>query len=627
MEEYRHTAAETIALFATRDSANGTAATEQQRIEQLAARLGLGRARLSALRAVMTWAVFLRPSTEPQDRECLRNYLDVMGYLPADRKVVACAERSRDTIDRAVPTLLEGFARGDLDPETFLDAEAGHRSQRLAGLTRSQLELLKSILRHQQALDAADLRDLVAQFPFPITRLNFFGRFIAGGCDDPGKAVRYLRLCTPFFVRLRSLLEGLSNDRYRFLVVQGMSGGREEVEEEEETEDSPPDDKRARAPAPSPAAVEKEVAELLLAAIDHAHDFVDGADAAIPTPFACIKVPELPDFLTDHVDRGEQTQLAAEFMDWLLTGNRDGALLHRKALSIERERDYRKARRDLRLARLKRRKHHRKTPQQDDKKAMSIWEREDARLARTIEDLEYRIKQDDRERARRKTILQQLDAAEAGGRTRIRKFREETARARQEGKRIVFTLLGGVNGAVFCKYLDRAFSAPLAPPSSSTGEGRGRQGVRWLRTASILLSPSAAQQLRDYRIQGFGSVAEQQLRDFPIVPAQMGPSLRFVLQRILPEKIDPKVGLLIDALLAHVRLPGAGARKHLTYLVRKWSGKKEPKAEDYLCYAFEHAAFLGESDLQAILRVLRELGFSDVPVRCKELSVEAAAVA
>ncbi len=60
----------------------------------------------------------------------------------------------------------------------------------------------------------------------------------------------------------------------------------------------------------------------------------------------------------------------------------------------------------------------------------------------------------------------------------------------------------------------------------------------------------------------------------------------------------------------------------MTYLVRKWSSKKEPKPDDYLLYAFEHAAFLSEPDLQAILFVLRELGFSDVPQRCKELSAE-----
>src|SRR6185312_12951335 len=99
-------------------------------------------------------------------------------------------------------------------------------------------------------------------------------------------------------------------------------------------------------------------------------------------------------------------------------------------------------------------------------------------------------------------------------------------------------------------------------------------GVKRLRQASFLLSPAAAQHIRDNRVQGFGSITEQQLRDFPIVPAQMGPSLRFILERILPEKIDPKVSMLLDVLRAHVRLPGASERKHFTYLVRKWSGVK-----------------------------------------------------
>jgi MoxR-like ATPase len=612
MDKHTHPAAETVTLLAAEAAAGGAVAAAQQRVDDLAARLGVGGARLSALHAVMAWAAFLRPSTDPDDREALRTYLDLMGYLPADRKIVASAERSRNTIDAALPGLLEGFADGELDPETFPEADAEPRPPRLAGLTRSQLDLLKSILRQQRALDGADPRDLVTQFPFPVTRVNFFGRFIAGGCDDPRKAIRYLRLNTPFFVRIRSLLEGLSNDRFRFLVIQGVT--KEDVpEEKEEAAESPAEAVQNQKPPAAPAMLAKEAAELLHASIDNAHDFVGGGDPAIPTPLACVKVPDLPQFATDHIDHGEQAQLAAEFMDWLLTGNRDGALLRRKALSVESERDYRKTKRDLRRSRARRKKHHQDAPaDQDNKKAMSVWEREDARLARAIDDAENRIKQADRERARRKTILQQLDAAEAG-RARIRKFREETAQAARLGKRLVLSLLGGSDGAVFCKYLDRAFS---------TGPDRARQGVKWLRVASFLLTPAAAQHLRDNRVQGFGSAAEQQLRDFPIVPAQLGPTLRFVLERILPEKIDPKVSMLIDALRLHVRLPGATERKHFTYLVRKWCGKKDPKPDDYLLYAFEHAAFLGEHELQSVLIVLRELGFADVPARCKELSAE-----
>ncbi|HKB36042.1 MAG TPA: hypothetical protein VKD72_06280, partial [Gemmataceae bacterium] len=628
MDEPTHTV--TVTLFAPEASPNGTLTAEQQHVEQVAARLGLGGAQLSALHAVMAWAVFLRPSTGPGDRERLREYLDVMGYLPADRKIVANAERSRDAIDEAVPQLLYEIAHCKFNPETFPDAEDAKAYQEFTGLTRSQLDLLKSILRHQCALDGADLRDLIAQFPFPVTSVNFFGRFIAGGCDDPRKAIRYLRLCTPFFVRIRSLLEGLSNDRFRFLVIQGINAAKEYAaeEKEEEADDSPPDGKQNQKPAAAPPALDKEATELLHGAIDNAHDFVGMRDPALPAPLVCIKVPDLPNFATDHIDKSEQAQLAAEFIDWLLTGNRDGALLRRKALSVETERDYRKTKRDLQQARAKRRKHHNTPADQDSKKAMSIWEREDARLAKMIESLEDKIKQTDRDRAKRKTILQQLDAAEAG-RARIRKFRYETAEAHHDGKKIVFSLLGGPDCAVFCKYLDRAFSTPSPLPLSPGGRGeekrgsdRWREGVKWLRAASFLLTPAAAQQLRANRVQGFGSITEQQLRDFPLVPSQMGPTLRFILERILPEKIDPKVSLLIETLRTHVRLPGASERKHFSYLVRKWSGKKDPKPDDYLRYAFEHAAFLSEPDLQAILLVLRELGFSDVPARCKELSAE-----
>src|ERR1041384_7759510 len=117
MDKHTHPGTGMITLFGPEASANGNVPAEQERIDQLAARLGLGRAQLSALHAVMRWAVFLRQSTNPCDREALRTYLDVMGYLPGDRKIVASAERSRATIDPVVPRLLEGFARGELDTE------------------------------------------------------------------------------------------------------------------------------------------------------------------------------------------------------------------------------------------------------------------------------------------------------------------------------------------------------------------------------------------------------------------------------------------------------------------------------------------------------------------------------
>src|SRR5579862_8202390 len=119
MHDHTSPVTEAITLFAADGSANGTVTAECQRVASMARRLGLGRAQLSAVQAVMTWAVFLRPSTERSDRERLRTYLDVMGYLPSNRKIVANAERRRTAVDAAVPPLLESFARGDLDADAF----------------------------------------------------------------------------------------------------------------------------------------------------------------------------------------------------------------------------------------------------------------------------------------------------------------------------------------------------------------------------------------------------------------------------------------------------------------------------------------------------------------------------
>src|SRR2546421_664600 len=99
MNDHTSAAGQLVTLFAANPAANGTMTAELQRVERLTERLGLDRAQVSAVHAVMTWAAFLRPSTDPHDRERLRTYLDVMGYLPADRKVVANAERSRATVD------------------------------------------------------------------------------------------------------------------------------------------------------------------------------------------------------------------------------------------------------------------------------------------------------------------------------------------------------------------------------------------------------------------------------------------------------------------------------------------------------------------------------------------------
>src|SRR6185436_5526200 len=72
MNDHTSQARQTVTLFATDASANGAASADRQRVEHLAGQLGLAPAQVSAVHAVITWAVFLRPSTDCGDREHLR---------------------------------------------------------------------------------------------------------------------------------------------------------------------------------------------------------------------------------------------------------------------------------------------------------------------------------------------------------------------------------------------------------------------------------------------------------------------------------------------------------------------------------------------------------------------------
>ncbi|MGE3808142.1 MAG: AAA family ATPase, partial [Gemmataceae bacterium] len=574
-------------LFSRTAAASLQAASRQ--IDEMAGRLGLSRAQLSTMKGLLRWATFLGAGHRPLLQCQLHDYLNLMGYLPQHGRVLANARRSTGSLDAALPHALEAIARGVLEPARFLADERG----RLRGdLTRSQLELLESIVCHQRRLDDTDLGDLTVQFPFPITSVNFFGRFIAGGCSEPRKAIRHLRIASGFFVRIRSLLEGLTHDRFRFLVVRAAPTAAATFKDDEVAPGLGRDD-----------------AELIHECVNHAADFL-GDDSL---NLVCIEVPELPYLATHHFESKERGQLAAEIIDWLITGNKSGVLLRRVALHPERERDCLRAKKELRTARRKLARHRRNAPvEPHTRRAMSIWEREDEKLEREIESLETRIKEANRERSKVKSVLRQLEEIETG-RSALRRFRAEVASALERGQQIVFSLLRTKEPLSVCQYLDRALSCVSE---------RQRRGVQVMRAASFLLSPGADFYIKQNRVGGFGSIVDQQLRYFDVALDEIGPSLRFILARILPEKFDPQVSMIVDTLLKQVRLPGVSERKHFAYLVKAWSGRRQPGPEDYLAYTFEHAVAFDERSLQKVLLVLRELGYSEIPRRCQELSRE-----
>ena len=488
-------------------------------------------------------------------------------------------------------------------------------SQRFAGLTRSQLELLKSILRHQRALDEADLRDLDRAVPVP----RHAASTSSAGSSPAAATTRARPSATCACARRSSSAsarcwKGCPTTASASWSSRASARAKEYApEEEEEAADA-----RRTASRTSRRSRRRRWTRRRRSCCTRPSTppTISSAAAtpAIPTPLACIKVPELPAFATDHIDKHEQAQLAAEFIDWLLTGNRDGALLRRKALSVESERDYRKAKRDLRQARAKRKKHHHDAPaDQDNKKAMSIWEREDAKLAKQIEDLENRIKQADRDRAKRKTILQQLDAAEAG-RARVRKFRDETAQARRRGQADRLQPAGrrrrrGVLQVPRPRLLDRA--GPRAPGREVAAAGVVPADAR--RGAAHPRQPRAG--LRQHRRAAAPRLPHRARADGAEPPLHPGAH---------PAREDRPEGQHAHRRAADPRPAARRRASASTSPTSSASGAaRRTRSRTTTCATPSSTRPSSASrTCRPILLVLRELGFADVPARCKELSAE-----
>lgn len=148
------------------------------------------------------------------------------------------------------------------------------------------------------------------------------------------------------------------------------------------------------------------------------------------------------------------------------------------------------------------------------------------------------------------------------------------------------------------------------------------EGVRILRTSKYLLSPEVHGLIEQGRVGGKTSVVEKQMREFEMPDEAFNHSLGYVTSGILPEREDPQLRELIDILLANVAIPGVSTPSQMKYLVANACGKKTPKAEDILEYAFERSEEVEILHLSAILRTLRRLGVERLPPRCVQLMAE-----
>lgn len=587
-------------------------------VEESAREQGISAPQLTALRALGRWSELLRAAAsspgEPRHEylEPLRNYLDSMGFMPRDARVVARALRGTIEIEQVVPELMQQLVKGEISVEQILNNNPKTIQRQFPDLTISQVRLLQSVLRHQQRLDVLDTAALTSHFPFPITGHNYFARFIASGCEEPRHALKHLQLASPYFIHLRSLIESLDLERKSMLVVDfdyrdGNKGSDKS------------NDELVAAAVRAGFAPRGGAVEILQRSIDCAHDFC-GSDPRDKRPqLRCISLPKFPELQDYHIEKKERGELAAQLFDYLFYGDRSGKLLARRGLSRAEERDYVELKQELATLKRKYEKHKRTEPKNDDGKDLTFkrksraWEKIEERLNSKIDRLDEEIKHIDQRRRTMKPLIAQLEGDQhlLEG---MRKFRTAVNKAREGGKELVFSSLAnyprGGDAGFFSTYLDHAMSAP---------QNANRRGCKVLREARFIISPPFAESIRNHRVAGFRSIAERQLREFALPISDFNPSTQYVTNRIIRHAPDPKVSEFIRSVWNLTKLPGVSSESEFTHLVKAATGRSKLRVIDVLQYAFENSASLDRPEFMRLLGNLRALGVHKVPERCVEL--------
>lgn len=578
--------------------------------------VGLDPATLTPITGVFKWEQLLRAAQNNDGTApMLMEYMRAMGYVPE-----SAARLSRNqqvdltTLGETRSKIITDIVSGAINETTFTQSASESLkalSDRYPELTKGQTQLLQSIVSQEIRLEKLDVSQLQKQFPFPITQYNFFGRFLAGGDVTPQRAARHLQLANPFLIRMRSLLEGLSNNRLNFLHVDISSASDRQNSQSGQSGLTGPLELKKR------AATHRAAAEILHAVIDNSADFYGAHRPNGNNPLVCIPVPKIPDVRASHIDKRKTGELAVAVFDWLLYGKRDHPLLHSKALQSGTETLAKQYSKQLAEKKQALRSLEDRSPQsfgsaRERKRA----QREEKRLQTSIDRLENRLEDINRERSAITPIIRQLEE-NALTTSAIRQFRAQINHAETSGAKIVFSLLGGSANERPGSLLDFLDLAVNAPRSLSKNPA-----VNLLRNSSILLNDDALGRVRSGRIQTPKSVVEQQVRKFHVEADEINVSAKFLIAGILPRKEDPKLALLIDAIATYAPPPGVQTDRELVTLVQKASGKANPQASDYLEYTFERLPSMSQDQLFVLLGKLHELGISKVSPRVQDLSRE-----
>ncbi len=567
-------------------------------IEKTAAELKIPPSALSHITTIVRWKEFLTTTTE-ENRALLLRYLQETGFIPKNRTSFDPVFRNHQEVQKFADSLVERFADGSLDLQSFLATTYQEHRKTFPLLSQAQFKLLLGMIKHQSDLTNLDVSTLDLQCPFPITHNNYFGRFISSGCETPQKAARHLQIASPLLVQVRNILDGLKNSEYNFLEISVFSSAEEEYKAQGM---SIPPDKRLSGED------RLKVSDLLHAAIKNSADLY-GTNKKVEEKLRLISFPSLPNINFDHIDDKKYRALAVALYDWLFFDKKDSPLLKQRTLTSAEERSARHASRRIetrtaKLSSLLSNKPKSGAPQ----KEKTSWQSEVQACKSDIAHFQKTLIRLESNRSSVVPLIEQLEKSE-NSLTAVKKFRKAIAFAQQRGEKIVFTTLPRTGDSAsktskFMSLLDEAF----------VGTGRNKsQSTELLRSSAMILCPASSATMTTSRSKVEQSSVETRLRKILIDAEDLNSSAKLVLGKVLPKPEDPQLARLVTTILKLGAVPGIAKEAQLNYLVQRFSDRAVPKAEDYLDFLFKKAPAMSQEQLHKVLHVMYELDVKQLP--------------
>ncbi len=578
-----------------------------QNIQELSQAQWLNSHELTTLRALINWKLFLAIS---QDKNSITNqnlldYFDLFWYSN-DKKLSAHAMRGYWIDDLVLEDLFFKIKSNQFSSNDFCALAPDEIKIIYPKLSISKIKLLQDFIKREKMFEWLDISKLSIQFPFPISKFNFFGRFIWWIRSNPQNWIRHLRSATPFFIQLKSMINILQQAEKNFLNMSNISNiSKKEGFDDESFEVD---------------GMKKSFLDIIISCIENSQDILDDKNSQKLT---CIELPTLPLSICDnHIEKKEYNKLSLDIMNWIFFGDENSELLNRKSISISDKKLLKKL--NNKISKLK---NQIKTTKKQKDLAYENYESENTlkneNHCKNIENILDKLTSDLAETMiSQKELKQKIVSAQSIVKKlkeskkdfswdSLSDFREDIEQALSNWEKIVFVALDHWE-SILTRYFDRAFSQRknnLSP------------GADLLKNCSFLMDDEFISWIDNYFCTNWSAI-NSNIRHFFFDTSTFNQSSIFITHSILPQKENLQISYLTNFILAKIPLAWITIKSHLDYSVSKFCWKKTPNISNYLEYAFEYSYLIEKSTILWLLNILNKLNYTQLPKRCIDIARE-----